>query len=211
MIYALVHPLTLEIRYIGKSKGISNRFKAHKYNALNDVHLPLYNWWRKLIRNEVGDLSPLTLGEGDSVEEIMWIADLKSKGARLLNLTAGGDGFRGKHSEESRHKMSGSGKGKQVGSRHPMFGKKHSEETRRKMSESNKGSKHPMFGKKPSEETRRKMSENRKGRILSEETRQKMSLAKKGNTNGFQKGHTKNTPYDTFTIDNLPAPSGQVH
>ena len=187
MIYALVHPLTLEIRYIGKSKGISNRFKAHKYNALNDVHLPLYNWWRKLIRNEVGDLSPLTLGEGDSVEEIMWIADLKSKGARLLNLTAGGDGFRGKHSEESRHKMSGSGKGKQVGSRHPMFGKKHSEETRRKM------------------------SENRKGRILSEETRQKMSLAKIGNTNGFQKGHTKNTPYDTFTIDNLPAPSGQVH
>ena len=88
----------------------------------------------------------------------------------LWNLTSNKYGYNikeggknGKHSEESKMKMSEAKKGKLK-----------SEEHRKKLSEVNKG-------KHLSEETRKKMSEVRKGKPRSEETRKKLSEAKKGN------------------------------
>ena len=73
----------------------------------------------------------------------------------------------GKHlSEETRKKISESNKGKHTGENNPMFGKHPSEETRKKLSEARKGEKHPMFGKHHSEETRNKMSEAKKGKFV---------------------------------------------
>ncbi len=54
------------------------------------------------------------------------------------------------------------------------FGK-HSDETKRKISETCKGKKHWNYGKHHSKETRQKMSEIQKGRKFSKGTRQKMS------------------------------------
>lgn len=59
-------------------------------------------------------------------------------------------------------------------------GSKHSEETKRKISEALKGEKHPMFGKHHSEEAKKKMSKVRKGIIFSNETKRKICEALKG-------------------------------
>jgi len=75
------------------------------------------------------------------------------------NLQTGGSN--GRHSEETRAKIS-----------EALKGKKHSEETRAKMSAANKG-------KKLSEETKRKISEAREGKKHSEESKRKISAAQK--------------------------------
>ena len=101
------------------------------------------------------------------------------------NVSHGGN-VAGKHSEETRQKMSEARKGKQHSEEHKnkiseaLKGKPCSEETRKKISESLKGKHH-------SEETRKKLSEANKGennywygKHLLDETRKKMSEAKKG-------------------------------
>ena len=123
-----------------------------------------------------------------NVMEVALISIFKSTNRDKFgyNVANGGDG-KGKHSEETRKKLSEAHKGE----KHHMYGKHPSEETRKKISESNKG-KHtgennPMFGKHPSEETRKKLSEAHKGekhpmfgKHHSDESRNKMSNAHKG-------------------------------
>ena len=79
------------------------------------------------------------------------------------NVANGGDGA-GKHSEETRKKLSEANKGEY----NYWYGKQHSEETIQKMSEAKKGKyvgeKNPMYGKHHSEETKNKMSEAMKGK-----------------------------------------------
>lgn len=74
------------------------------------------------------------------------------------NLDHGGNTI-GKHSEESKRKMS-----------EKLKGRVFSEESRRKMSASQKGlqsgRKHPLYGKGHSEESKKKMSESTKGMYL---------------------------------------------
>ena len=97
-------------------------------------------------------------------------------------------------SEETRKKLSISGKGKMVGEKNPnwgkkgelspRFGKSHSEETRKKISEHMKGKmvgeKNPNYGKPLSEGTKEKLRIAMTGRIKTEETRKKLSIAGKG-------------------------------
>ena len=84
----------------------------------------------------------------------------------LRNLTSGGEGFRGRHSETTREGMRQRGRqrGNSMllrGNPSRFVGKKHSEETKKKMSLAHKGRKKgPM-----SEETKRKISEAKKGCI----------------------------------------------
>lgn len=92
------------------------------------------------------------------------------------------------HTEETRRKLSESGKGKHSGINSPMFGKHHTEEQKKKISESLKGIKRLPF----SEEHRRKIGESHKrlglrgdkssryGKKHTEESINKMSLAHKG-------------------------------
>jgi len=81
----------------------------------------------------------------------------------LCNMTDGGEGSSGRiPSEETRKKLSESGKGR-----------KHTLKAKRKMSESGKG-------RKMSDESKRKNSEAKKGSKRSEETKSKISEAKKG-------------------------------
>ena len=119
--------------------------------------------------------------------EVAYIANHNTVAPNGYNLDSGGS-----HkipSEETRRKMSDSGKRKTFsdnhrrnlseankGEKHHNFGKTLSEEHKRKLSEAQKG-------KTPSEETRRKISEAHKGRKVSAETRRKMSEAHKGEKN----------------------------
>ena len=100
-----------------------------------------------------------------------------------------GGGANGKHSEETKQKMSEAQKGEKshmfgkTGEKHHNFGSKHSEETIQRMSEAHLGEKHPMWGKHHSEETMQKQSEAQLGIPKSEDTKQKMSEAQLGEKN----------------------------
>lgn len=112
IIYALLDPQTLEIRYIGKSSSGLNRPKHHLHPSVyNSLHIPLYLWIKKL---KAKNLSPVieileeTKADRLSGREIHYIKIAREFGYRLLNLTEGGDGggFGRAVSEEVRNRLS---------------------------------------------------------------------------------------------------------
>lgn len=135
--------------YIGKGKNRRLKSKCGRnqywYNIVNKYDF-------EAIKIEEG------LSEEESNEsEKYWIAQFKSWGFNLANMTDGGDGISGwKHSESSKKKMSESKKGRRL-SPNTEFkkgmislnkGKKHSKETKKKISDSKKGKKGYWTGKK---------------------------------------------------------------
>lgn len=124
------------------------------------------------------------------------------------NNSSGGE--HGRHSEETKQKISKARKGKYVGENNSFYGRTHSEETKRKLSEARKGKtlseetkqkirEHhwdnsgennpnygkcgelsPRYGKIHSEETKEKISKARKGKTHSEETKEKIRKASEG-------------------------------
>ena len=116
--------------------------------------------------------------------EIFYIAKFDSMN-NGYNCNPGG--FGGKHSDETKRKISEGNKGKHIGCKNHMFGKSHSPETILKMSESHKGEKNEMFNKCHSEEAKMRISNSLKGdknpnfgKIMSEDTKQKISKARLG-------------------------------
>lgn len=134
------------IFYVGAGRG--HRCKVFSNRSL---------WWDK-IKSKHGVtvcLLDQDLSYKESrIREIELIAYYRKSGARLCNLTDGGEG---------------------------TLGCKKSKETRLKMSISNKGK---NLGKKRSLEAREKMSKARIGMVYSEETKLKMSINGKGKNKG---------------------------
>lgn len=83
--------------------------------------------------------------------EIAYIKQYKDNGFKMLNIKEGGKA--GKHSEETKQKISKVQKGKIL-----------SEETKKKMSQSRKGSLHWNYGNKMNPESIKKISNSRKGK-----------------------------------------------
>ena len=170
MVYGLIHPHTLEIRYVGKTQGtVLARFKTHRKLARAGTDLPVYRWWRK----QESEPCAVTLGEGDNAEEIRWIADLRARGARLLNCTDGGDG--GCANPEVRAKIASTLRGRKLSTEHrakvivhlrrdATKGRPLSDEHKTKISEYKR--KHPQrywLGKKFSPEHLAKIGKRMKG------------------------------------------------
>lgn len=175
-IYALKHPDTLEIRYVGKTvRSLSRRLGNHIANAKGNKHNKhLSNWILKLLKDGKRPIIEL-------IEEIpylnwqerekYWIKQYDN----LINLTDGGDGCLGfLHNKETRKKCGLAN-----------LGRKHTEEFKQAMSKRLKGVplteshkeniRKSNTGKKASEETKKKLSESHKGIIQSEESRRKRS------------------------------------
>ena len=94
-IYALLDPDTLEVRYIGKSINPEKRFTVHicRSSAPDSYRK---RWLKKLLT--AGKRPVLRIIEEVPIEswverERFWIADYRSRGARLVNSTSGGEGF----------------------------------------------------------------------------------------------------------------------
>ena len=126
--------------------------------------------------------------------EICYIHVIGTVSPSGYNLQDGGEC--GRHSEETRKKIS-----------EAIKGKKRSVETRKKMSDNNvrywKGKSTPIRGKHHTLEARKKMSEKAKGRVpwnkgkkASAEARANMSAAKKGKPSGREgkRWHKKSSP-----------------
>jgi hypothetical protein len=92
-IYALAHPQTAEVHYIGKSHQPRKRLAQHALASLKDPRKR--RWIRGLIAAnnppEVLILETCTPENWRDAER-KWIAVFRHCGARLFNLTAGGDG-----------------------------------------------------------------------------------------------------------------------
>lgn len=92
-IYALIHPNTKEVRYIGKANNVEKRYRKHLLDASRRKY-PVYNWINKL-KNE-GLLPSYVILE--NTNEIDWmdaeknaISKHKELGCRLLNVAEGGN------------------------------------------------------------------------------------------------------------------------
>ncbi len=110
-IYTLTDPITLQIRYVGITKGLlSSRLAKHMNNAKYKTGNYRLHWLKQLkVLNlrpiiEVLDISD-DFNESRSLEKY-WISQIKAWGFNLTNSTNGGEGSNGyKHSKETLLKM----------------------------------------------------------------------------------------------------------
>lgn len=180
-IYTLAHPITGEIRYVGKTY----RYEKRKIEHLYEGNRTRKSNWIKSLR-KIGlkpVMEPLEIIEDSNDEdwqeaERFWIENLKFLGCNLTNLEAGG--LSGKRpSEETRRKISDSNKGRIV-----------SAETRRKQSLSRKGIVMSAEARRNHAEAMRnsvkakehlaRMCEGNKNRITPDHVKAKISAANKG-------------------------------
>ncbi len=94
-IYTLEHPLTKEIRYVGKTKNPKQRFHNH-CNKSHNVKSHKRNWINNLVsqglRPKMDILDVVTENDWRFWERY-WISQLKSWGISLVNHTDGGEGL----------------------------------------------------------------------------------------------------------------------
>lgn len=161
VIYALVDPLTEEMRYIGKSTRPHERLVNH-CNDRSSCHRT--HWIQSVVaegqRPIIHVLEVVDDGNSWQDAERGWIAYGHSQGWPLTNGTDGGDGVVNL-SPESRERI-----------RAAWVGRNHSPESRKKMSDANLGRTH-------TEEYKEYMRRIMTGREITPEWRAKLSRAKR--------------------------------
>ncbi len=179
-IYALVDPITDQVKYIGKSNNPKKRLEGH----VVDKDKTYKTMWISSLKKQ--NLRPI-LEIVDTVSNFEWefweqhyISLYKSWGFRLTNLSTGGfGGVSDKRSDETKLKM-----------RLAQLGKTHSPETREKLKlistgkrysdETKEKNRQSQLGKKmPPEAVARTAAKNR-GRKNTEECKQRISEKLKG-------------------------------
>jgi group I intron endonuclease len=143
-IYTLSHPITGEIRYIGKTCQISleKRLNEHIYECSRSRRKST-NWTQSLLkqnlRPKIEALEECSCEEAISIESY-WIYQFTAWGFNLLNHSFGGEGGYRQETEEQKKSRSE----RVRGNKNPFFGKTHSEETKLKISKAKKGQKMPQ-------------------------------------------------------------------
>ena len=202
VIYGLACPIKNQVRYVGKSVDVENRYINHMCCKKN-THV--YRWINKLKSSGLAPyLIVLEYNPDDWKDrERFWIQYFKNKGNRLTNLTNGGDGIDGyTPSEETKRKTSNTMKKYKKTKEHiekirlSNKGQKRSKEFCQKISKIKKEQK-IWLGRKHSEESKKKMSIAATGRKHTVENKIKMSKSQKelynnGYINPFKgRCHTK--------------------
>jgi group I intron endonuclease len=201
-IYALLDPLTREVRYIGKADNPKARLANHLAEA-NKRNNHRTRWLRSVMNHGMKPILEI-LDEVPQHEwpswEAAYIEFFLEQGCKLVNGTRGGEGsqnptaevrakrslaLRGrKLSAGHRAKISASLRGKKGKPLSPENiaklaayhrGRPKSPEQRAKMSAAQKGEKHPFFGKKQSPESIAKRIAAQKGRVFSTESKARVS------------------------------------
>lgn len=94
-IYILIDPTSNQVRYVGKTNNIAERYKNHK-NRCRDVNTHKRNWINKLRKEKLYPLIEVidVVPQNEWVYwECFWISYYKSLGCNLTNATYGGDGL----------------------------------------------------------------------------------------------------------------------
>lgn len=166
----LIRRLSDGMCYVGQSVDIIRRLKDHQRLSKEYIDHAIQ---KHGVDAFVFEILELCDESNLNQREIHWIASIDSIAPNGFNLTYGGKS--GRHSDETRRKISEAHKGK----KHHQWGKPHSPETRRKIGESSKGNQYAK-GYRHTPETRQKLSEIHKGKVISLKTRRKMSESRKG-------------------------------
>lgn len=94
-IYTLEHPITNEVRYVGKTKNPKMRFHNH-CNKLHNEKTHKRNWINNLRKENLRPVMEI-LDEVEESEwkywEKFWIEQFRQWGFNLVNHTSGGDGL----------------------------------------------------------------------------------------------------------------------
>lgn len=94
-IYALIDPVSSEVRYVGKADNPEKRYKAHLHSNYNNTKKEC---WIKSLKNNILKPSLVILEEIAEENwqecEKKWISHYKNLGVKLVNGTEGGDGGR---------------------------------------------------------------------------------------------------------------------
>ncbi|TDZ92170.1 GIY-YIG nuclease family protein [Mycobacteroides salmoniphilum] len=135
VIYALCDPTSGEVRYIGKTIDVRARLRSHLWDSRNPKeHTHKARWIRSLKSPPVLEIIE-TLSDADdwAERECYWIAKYRSEGARLTNLTNGGDGWSSNgHTDETKARLREMALAR--GAKPPsQSGRKASPETRKKL------------------------------------------------------------------------------
>jgi group I intron endonuclease len=172
-IYTLSDPVTNEIRYIGKTVNLEQRYKAH-ITVFNKSYKS--SWIKSLIKENllpVIDIIDIVENEDWEFWEKYWIAQFKAWGYNLTNLTDGG--ISPSKSTNVANKISKSRKGFEV-----------SQETKDKISKALKGKincpdciKNNLHTYRTNESFT-KIAKSKKGKKRSLETVEKIKMALKG-------------------------------
>jgi len=198
-IYICCDPLTMEPRYIGKTvKPVHVRIREHTTKVNNTYS---NKWFHKIKVPYYFIVEIVPPGENWAEAEQFWIAYFKSLGARLTNLSFGGEGTTGyKLSDEAKDKIRVKSKGRIVSKETRIklsigsLGKEKSKLHRERMSKSNKlrclgvfrteedrlAIAAGMIGLVPtprSEQAKRNMSESQKGHSVSESCKENIRKA----------------------------------
>lgn len=189
-IYTLTDPITLKVKYVGKSNNPQRRFWQHCSIFLKNHKS---NWIKSLIKKNkkpiLKIIDRVLISEWE-IWEKFWINIFKSKGYKLVNGTDGGKCA--SKSKKVAKKISDSKKGY-----------KHTEETKKKISEARTGkpSNNPNIlqqikkaRKSRTQETFNKISMSKLGKKRNSETIEKMKIALKGKK-AWNKGKKMNTQY----------------
>ncbi len=93
-IYTLTDPETNEVRYVGKTNNINQRYRAH-LNKTRKHQIHKANWIKKLKQKKLKPI--INIVDEVSIKEWIfweqyWISQFKTWGFNLVNYTLGGDG-----------------------------------------------------------------------------------------------------------------------
>jgi hypothetical protein len=175
-IYTLRHPLTNEIRHVGKSNNPKRRIIQHIYTAKHKTRKSHCCYWiGSLLKNNQKPTMQIvnwfnSENDCNNAEKLI-IENFRKAGVKLTNLTDGGEGQVGRvMSEETKSKI----RETILKNGNLLKGRKRSSEIGLKISLSKKGI---AF----SEEHKKKLSDAKKGKAIPIETRVKMSIAAKSN------------------------------
>lgn len=148
MVIYLITNLINGKQYVGQTiQLLENRWSMHKSGSSGCLGLKAAFKKYGIENFKIEQIDTSNSLEELNKKEREYIKNLKTLSPFGYNLTTGGE--QNKYSDESRKKMSESGK-----KRRPI-----SESTRKKLSECRKGSKNHNFGKKFTEDHKRKLSE----------------------------------------------------
>lgn len=177
IIYALIDPRSGYVGYIGRSSSRLNRAHSHweNPNALNR-HDPCHRWLKSIIDHGLVPIAEI-LEEFPPTDDVsqklndaerFWIASFRASGARLKNITDGGDSFPDTRGPKNwMYGRAHPSKGKRLNltdeqrdRRRVNLGKPMSTKAREKLL-GKKGEEHPCFGRKHKAETIEKMRKKR--------------------------------------------------
>lgn len=190
-IYALLDPVTEEVRYVGQSKDAVERLRGHLGRARDGVNTHLYCWLRKIGKPGLRILEEVQTRPLADERERHWIAWFRAQGMNLTNIAPGGTGGY-EHSEHTKQKISAAKKGipllplrgvpLSIEHRQKLADRKrgapgnhrvpHSVESRQKNAAAHKGRPSPFRGRRHTEEANRKNSEAHSGKPWSAARRQ---------------------------------------